>query len=78
VFTWWSLLTGKLCALCQKKKNSKRGNAMEARDDKAFYQLAKRKGSIFFDDKAQEEVRASARYPWLRCRFCLFYFTYIP
>ena len=51
---------------------------MEARDDKAFYQLAKRKGSIFFDDKAQEEVRASARYPWLRCRFCLFYFTYIP
>ena len=32
---------------------------MKARDDRAYYQLAKKKGSIFFDHKAREEVRAA-------------------
>ena len=32
---------------------------MKARDDRAYYQLAKKKGSIFFDHKAREEVSAA-------------------
>jgi len=54
----------KLLASAEKSqsRDTKRGNAMEARDDKAFYQLAKRKGSIFFDDKAQEEAQKEVRH----------------
>jgi len=54
----------KLLASAEKdqSRDTKRGNAMKARDDRAYYQLAKKKGSIFFDHKAREEAQKEVRH----------------
>jgi hypothetical protein len=54
----------KLLASAEKsqKHDTKMGNAMRQRDDIAFYQMAKKGGSIFLDNKAQEEATKENRH----------------
>jgi len=54
----------KLLASAEKsqKHDTKIGNEVRQRDDIAFYQMAKKGGSIFFDHKAQEEATKENRH----------------
>ena len=54
----------KLLASAEKsqKHDTKMGNAMRQRDDIAFYQMAKKGGSIFLDNKAQREATKENRH----------------
>lgn len=54
----------KLLASAEKsqKHDTRLGNEMRQRDDLAFYQMAKKGGSIFFDHKAQQEATKENRH----------------
>lgn len=54
----------KLLASAEKSQShdTKAGNAVRQRDDLAFYKMAKKRGSIFFDDKARAEARKETRH----------------
>lgn len=54
----------KLLASAEKsqKHDTKMGNEVRQRDDIAFYQMAKKGGSIFFDNKAQAEATKENRH----------------